>query len=59
MVLTDPFISPAQTGGNMLGPWFTTDKDVECDGCGVNISPGDPLRADGEGGYMCMDCGKD
>lgn len=58
-VTLDPFVQPTAIVASGFGPWFTSTEDVECDGCGINISPGDPLRADADAGYACMDCGKD
>jgi hypothetical protein len=42
-----------------MGPWFTARFDSDCDGCGGLIEEGDQIRADGEGGYICEDCGAD
>lgn len=44
-----------------LGPWVTAAFDSECDGdmCGVQILEGDEIRADGEGGWLCKDCGSE
>lgn len=39
------------------GPWFTAQYEGECVCCGDDITPGDTIRADGEGGYVCDECG--
>lgn len=44
---------------NDFGPWFTAQFDSECDDCGEDIEEGDQIRADGEGGYLCEECGQD
>ena len=41
------------------GPWFTASYEGECAGCWCVIDPGDCIRADGESGYLCEDCGDD
>jgi hypothetical protein len=41
------------------GPWFPAAYRGSCAGCGGDIVPDDPIRADGEGGYLCGDCGED
>ena len=41
----------------LWGPWFTAGYGSECDGCGDGIRAGDTIRADGQGGYLCSDCG--
>jgi hypothetical protein len=43
----------------LWGPWFTAARHGECDGCGDGIFPGDEIRADGDGGYLCRQCGYD
>lgn len=40
-----------------LGPWFAARFEGFCSRCGDAIEPGDPIRADGEGGYLDHDCG--
>lgn len=42
-----------------FGPWFNASYPGECAGCWGVIDPGDRIRADGEGGYVCEDCGED
>jgi len=49
----DPFDEPA-------GPprrWFAASYRGECSVCDETIEPGDEIRADGSGGYLCTDCG--
>ena len=40
------------------GPWFYAMYSGECAGCGGGIEQLDHIRADGQGGYLCSDCGK-
>jgi hypothetical protein len=42
-----------------FGPWFEARYEGECAGCWCFIDEGDRIRADGEGGYLCEDCGGD
>lgn len=42
-----------------LGPWFEARYDGECAGCGDEFEAGEEIRADGEGGYLCGNCGED
>lgn len=51
--LPDP---PEQRGER--GPWFTARYVGDCS-CGTVFIPGDQIRADGEGGYLCDVCGQD
>jgi hypothetical protein len=55
------FLSPycIVTSMSTLGPWFVAAYHGECDGCGADIDDGDEIRADGEGGYLCRDCGQE
>ena len=39
------------------GPWFPAGFGSDCDGCGSEILDGDQIRSDGEGGWLCEDCG--
>lgn len=39
------------------GPWFGALYDGRCSSCEDRIREGDRIRADGEGGYECADCG--
>jgi hypothetical protein len=50
-------VSPAPLALRDLGPWFAAQFDSECDGCGSDITAGDQIRADGEGGWLCGICG--
>jgi len=38
------------------GPWFTAQHPGTCSGCREEITPGDTIRASGDGGYRCEDC---
>lgn len=40
------------------GPWFTASYDGEC-AQGCQIREGDQICADGEGGWLCGDCGEE
>jgi hypothetical protein len=42
-----------------LGPWFEARYDGDCSWCGEPIDEGDPIRSDGEGGWLCESCGED
>jgi hypothetical protein len=48
-------MGPERSG---YGPWFTAAFDGGCDGCGEQIEAGDEIRSDGEGGWLCSDCGE-
>lgn len=39
------------------GPWFTAQFPGACGACSGPIDPGDTIRADGDGAYLCEDCG--
>lgn len=39
------------------GPWFAAGYNGFCSGCGDDIEEGDRIRADGDGGYECEECG--
>lgn len=42
------------------GVWFTAGRHGRCAGpCDEPVKPGDRIRADGEGGYLCEVCGGD
>lgn len=41
------------------GPWFTAAYPGCCSGCDGGIEPGDTIRADGDGGYLCPGCGRE
>jgi hypothetical protein len=53
----DPFSSGSDSAGDGYGPWFTASRSSECAGCWDVIDEGDRIRADGEGRYLCEDCG--
>lgn len=38
------------------GRWIDAKFHGTCSGCGDHISPGERIRADGEGGWECADC---
>ena len=40
-----------------FGPWFDARLHGRCAGCVEPIVPGDRIRADGEGSYLCDSCG--
>jgi hypothetical protein len=44
-------------GRGACGPWFTAQYAGMCKGCSEDIEPGDTIRADGDGRYLCADCG--
>lgn len=39
------------------GPWFLASYPGRCDGCDDEIVPGERIRSDGEGGWLCDGCG--
>lgn len=41
-----------------FGPWISARFDSECDGCGDQIEEGDQIRSNGEGGWICLECGE-
>jgi hypothetical protein len=43
----------------LWGPPFMASYHSECAGCGDGIAPGDTIRADGLGDYLCSDCGQE
>jgi hypothetical protein len=54
-----------QAARNRMGPerprygsWFPASFPGECDGCGGHIDEGDQIRSDGEGGWLCEECGE-
>lgn len=47
----------AQPSGAIRGAWFTATYAGQCDDCGSHIFPGEQIRADGEGGWICESCG--
>lgn len=52
-----PFTSAAERG--VYGPWFTARFPGMCTGCPADIRPGDTIRADGDGLYLCEECGEE
>lgn len=57
----DPFSSgtSAVLGEPRPGAWFDASYSGECTGCWDVIDPGDRIRTDGTGGYLCEDCGNE
>jgi len=51
----DPFDEPARPGGG----WFEARYEGRCSHCGFPIEPGEAIRSDGEGGWLCSDCGSE
>lgn len=41
-----------------LGPWIDARYHGECSSCSRRIRPGDRIRADGTGGWICEGCGQ-
>jgi hypothetical protein len=41
------------------GPWFDAAYPGRCQDCDERIEPGGRIRADGEGGYLCAECGRE
>jgi hypothetical protein len=41
------------------GPWFGAMYGGRCSSCEESFAEGDRIRADGQGGYECEDCGDD
>jgi hypothetical protein len=39
------------------GSWFTARHYSACYGCDRPIEPGDQIRSDGAGGWLCVTCG--
>ena len=39
------------------GPWCEAFYRGECAGCGYEIRPGNQIRSDGRGGWLCEICG--
>lgn len=40
------------------GPWFAARYDGECSDCGQRFGAGWIIRSDGEGGWLCGECGE-
>jgi hypothetical protein len=45
-------------GLDARGPWFAARYPGHCGGCLEHVEPGGMIRADGDGGYLCLDCGE-
>lgn len=62
--IDDPFTTPTatefteRTGDSAKGPWVEARYANTLD-CGHDVLAGDEIRADGEGGWECRDCGVD
>jgi hypothetical protein len=41
------------------GPWFPAGYRGRCADCDSGLDPGDRIRANGHGGYLCQHCGDD
>lgn len=41
----------------VFGRWFTASFDSDCADCGRFIFEGDQIRSDGDGGWLCTECG--
>jgi hypothetical protein len=52
-----PSESPVIRPERSWGPWFTARFDGHCAGCDDPVGPGDLIRSDGSGGWLCTDCG--
>jgi hypothetical protein len=37
--------------------WLIANYYGSCAGCGADIEPDDPVRADGQDRYLCEECG--
>jgi hypothetical protein len=52
---------PGDRGGER-GPWFIASYQSPCAGgepdCAGTILEGDDIRADGDGGWLCLECGQ-
>jgi hypothetical protein len=40
------------------GPWIAARYPGMCSGCWEAIKPVDPIRADGDGCWLCGECGQ-
>lgn len=50
---------PAPDVESALGPWITAGYGSDCNGCGGHIDEGDRIRANGEAGWLCDECGQE
>jgi hypothetical protein len=41
----------------VYGPWITAGHPGMCSGCWEDIKAGDQIRADGDGCWLCAECG--
>lgn len=39
-----------------VGPWFEASFESDSSCCGIDIEPGNEIRADGDGGWEHRDC---
>lgn len=57
MCVSDPAPTVESVDDTKKGPWFGAMYDGECSVSECRIYEGDRIRADGQGGYECEDCG--
>lgn len=57
--VSDPAPTVKTVDDTQKGPWFGAMYSGECAGCFDRIEEGDRIRADGQGGYECEDCGEE
>ena len=48
---------PPPPDPSMFGPWIEAAYESFCPGCGGEILPGDTIRSNDRGGWICRDCG--
>lgn len=48
---------PEPSEATSYGPWILAVYGGECADCDDQIWPGDAIRSDGEGGWLCETCG--
>jgi hypothetical protein len=53
----DGFDPDADRPGDGPPPWVAARLPGKCAGCGEPIKAGDEIQADGDGGWVCRDCG--
>lgn len=51
----DPFMTAEDAEQNVLPPVFDAQYAGECSDCGEFFAAGDPIRADGLGGWECAE----
>lgn len=50
--------APVAEAAPERGPWVRASFDGECDGdCGGSLLEGEDIRSDGQGGWLCSECG--